>query len=196
KTGQTDEAVKEFMAASAKSFEDYTSERYQDDAEAYMASGYSVADAKAASGLQLLLPQLQQVKDLGLDMIQLSKSYQQAGDSASAQAALQMAIDLGSRYSTPSPGEPAISQLVGQTLEIIALKSMDPNSPYGSDGQTVQDRINQVLLQKTALQDRSSKVESIVPTMPEQDWISYRDRWLMFGEQNAEEWLINKYGKN
>jgi RNA polymerase sigma factor (sigma-70 family) len=196
KASQPDQGIKEFTAASNKSFQDYTSERYQDDAEAYMAAGYSVADAKAASGLQLLLPQLQQVKDLGLDMIQLSKSYQQAGDSASAQAALQMAIDLGSRYSTPSPGEPAISQLVGQTLEIIALKSMDPNSPYGSDGQTVQDRINQVLLQKTALQDRSSKVESIVPTMPEQDWISYRDRWLMFGEQNAEEWLINKYGKN
>src|SRR6185312_4017541 len=195
KTGQTDEAVKEFMAASGKSFEDYTSERYQDDAEAYMASGYSVADAKAAAGLQLLLPQLQQVKDLGLDMIQLSKSYQQAGDSASAQAALQMAISLGQRYATPTPGEPAISQLVGLHLEGIALKNMDPQSAYGSDGQTVQDELNLVSQQRAALEDRSQKVEAIVPTMPEQDWISYRDRWLMFGEENAEQWLINKYGQ-
>jgi hypothetical protein len=38
KTGQTDQAVKEFMAASDKSFQDYSSERYQDDAEAYMAA--------------------------------------------------------------------------------------------------------------------------------------------------------------
>src|SRR6185437_16264035 len=64
KASQPDQGIKEFTAASNKSFQDYTSERYQDDAEAYMAAGYSVADAKAASGLQLLLPQLQQVKDL------------------------------------------------------------------------------------------------------------------------------------
>src|SRR6185312_680225 len=31
KIGQTDQAVKEFMAASGKQFEDYTSQRYQDD---------------------------------------------------------------------------------------------------------------------------------------------------------------------
>lgn len=196
KTGQSDSAIKEFMAASNKQFQDYTSERYQDDAEAYMAAGYSVADAKAASGLQLLLPQLQQVKDLGLDLVALSKSYQQAGDSASAQATLQMAVSLGERYTNPSPGEPSISQLVGLHLEAVALKTMDPATPYGSDGQTVQDRINQILQQKNALEDRSQKVESIVPTMPEQDWISYRDRWLMFGEQNAEQWLINKHLPN
>jgi len=196
KTGQSDQALKEFMAASGKSFEDYTSERYQDDAEAYMASGYSVADAKAAAGLQLLLPQLQQVKDLGHDMIQLSQSYQQAGDSASARAALQMAVSLGQRYGTSTPGEPAISQLVGLALEGLALKNMDPQSAYGSDGLTVQDELNQVSQQRAALEARSQKVEAIVPTMPEQDWISYRDRWLMFGEQNAEQWLINKYGSN
>ena len=81
KTGQTDQAVKEFMAyASGKQFvEDYTSQRYQDDMEAYLAAGYSVADAKAAAGFQLLLPQLQQTKDLGLAMIDLAKSYQQCG---------------------------------------------------------------------------------------------------------------------
>ena len=196
KTGQTDQAVKEFMAASDKSFQDYSPERYQDDAEAYMAAGYSVADAKAAAGMQLLLPQLQQVKDLGLDMIQLSKSYQQTGDSASAQAALQMAASLGQRYANPAPGEPAISQLVGLHLEGIALKNMDPQSAYGSDGLTAQDQLNQVSQQRAALEDRSQKVEAIVPTMPEQDWIIYRDRWMMYGEDNAAQWLINKYSSN
>lgn len=195
KTGQTDQAIKEVLAASNKSFQDYTSERYETDAEAYMAAGYSVADAKAAAGLQLLLPQLQQVKDLGLNMVELAKSYQQAGDTASAQAALQMAVNLGDRYTVPSPGEPSISQLVGIHLEAVALKTMDPNSAYGDNGETVQDRLNQLQQQRVALEGRSSKVEAILPTMPEQDWISYRDRWLMFGEQNAEQWLIDKYGQ-
>jgi hypothetical protein len=95
----------------------------------------------------------------------------------------------------PSPGEPSISQLVGIHLEAVALKTMDPNSAYGDNGETVQDRLNQLQQQRVALEGRSSKVEAILPTMPEQDWISYRDRWLMFGEQNAEQWLIDKYGQ-
>jgi len=196
KTGQSDMGIKEFMAASGKQFQDYTSERYQDDTEAYLAAGYSVADAKFAAGYQLLLPQLQQTKDLGLDMINLAKSYQQAGDSDSAQAALQMAISLGTRYSTPSPGEPVISQLVGQAVQIIALKTMDPNAAYGSSGQTVQDQLNQLLQQKEQLQQRASQVEALSPAISEQDWINYRDRWLTFGEQNAENWVISKYGQN
>ena len=192
-SGKTDEALKEFMAAGNKPFQDYSSERYQDDAEAYMAAGYSVADAKAVAGMQLLLPQLQQVKDLGLDMVALSKSYQQAGDSTSAQAVLQMVVGLGQRYGNPSPGEPAISELVGLAMEGIALKNMDPQSTFGTDGQTVQDILNQVSQQRAALEDRSQKVGSIVPSISENDWIIYRDRWLMFGEENAEQWLIDKY---
>jgi len=196
KSGQTDQAVQEFMAASGKrQFQDYTSERYQDDAEAFLAAGYSVADAKTASGMHLLLPQLAPVKELGLDMIELAKSYRQAGDDASAQAALQMAINLGQRYSKPSPGEPTVSQLVGLHLEGLALNTMDPNSPYGDTGQTVQDRLNQLAQQNGEVRESNRQVESIFPKVSDQDWISYRDRWLMFGEENAERWLINKYGQ-
>ena len=195
KSGQTDQAVKEFMAASGKQFEDYTSQRYQDDAEAYLAAGYSVADAKAAAGWQLLLPQLQMTKDVGLDMIQLAKTYQQNGDSTSARAALQMAIDLGGRYSSPVPGEPVISELVGMALQTIALKAMDPNAQYGDTGQTVQDQINQVQQQREQLTERSNEVETLLPQLSEQDWIVYRDRWLTFGEENAENWVISKYGQ-
>jgi hypothetical protein len=183
------------MAASGKTFQDFTSERYQDDTEAYLASGHSVADAKTAAGMQLLLPQLAHVKELGLNMIELAKSYRQAGDDASAQAALQMAISLGQRYSTPSPGEPTVSQLVGIHLEGIALKTMEANMSYGDSGQTVQDRLNQLTQQRTDLEEHNRQAESIFPKMTEQDWINYRDRWLMFGEENAIRWLINKYGQ-
>src|ERR1041385_8612173 len=194
KGGQTDQGVQELIAASGKRFQDYTSERYQNDAEVYLGAGYSMADAKIASGMQLLLPQLHEVKELGLDIIELAKSYRQAGDEASAQAATQMAIDLGQRYSTPSPGDPEISRLVGMAIERIALNSMDPNSAYGSSGQTVQDRLNQLSQQKAELLELNQRVESVFPKMSEQDWISYRDRWLIFGEDNALRWVLNKYG--
>lgn len=143
----------------------------------------------------MLLPQLQQVKDLGLDLINLANTYQQQGDSASAQAALQMAINLGNQYASPTPGEPAISQLVGITLEGIALKDMDPGAQYGSDGQTVQDYLNQLDQQKTALQQQASQIESLLPQLSDQDWIIYHERWMMFGEQSAVQWLLNKYAQ-
>lgn len=194
--GQSDQAINEMLAAGSKPFQDYSSERYQDDAEAYIAAGYSSTDAMNLAGSQLLLPQLQQVKDLGLDLVNLANTYQQQGDSSSAQAALQMAINLANHYASPTPGEAAISQLVGLTLEGIALKDMDPAAQYGSDGQTVQDYLNQLKQQRTALQQQASQIESVLPQLSDQDWIIYHERWMMFGEQNAAQWIINKYAKN
>jgi len=48
-------------------------------------------EVKTISGSQLVLPQLPQVKDLGLSLVDPAKSYRQAGDETSAQAALQIA---------------------------------------------------------------------------------------------------------
>ncbi len=194
--GQPDQAVKEFMAASGKQFEDYSSQRYQNDTEAYLAAGYSVADAKFASGVNLTLPQLQMTKDAGVDMVELAKSYQQTGDSASAQAAMQMAVDLGQRYGTASPGEPVLSQLVGLSIEMRALSAMDPNAAYGSSGQTVQDQLNQIKQQHDTLRQQSEQVNALLPAMSEQDWTIYNDRWLTLSEQNAYQWVINRYGRN
>src|SRR6185436_5872129 len=67
--GQSDQAVQELIAASGKQhFQDYTRERMQDDEEAYLAAGYSAAESKTIPGSQLLLPQLKQVKMLGLNL--------------------------------------------------------------------------------------------------------------------------------
>ena len=141
KSGQTDQAVQELIAASGKQqFQDYTLDRMQDDEEAYLAAGYSAAEAKTIPGSQLLLPQLKQVKDVGLSLVDLAKSYRQVGDETSAQAALQMAANLGQRYKS-TPGETEVSWLVGMAVEGIALNAMDPNSPYGSDGQTVRESL-------------------------------------------------------
>jgi hypothetical protein len=143
-----------------------------------------------------LLPQLLQTKNLGLDMIDLAKTYQQNGDSASAQAALQMAINLGARYSTPSAGEPLISELVGLALQRYALNAMDPNAQYGNTGQTVQKEINLVQQKREQLNQYANQMDALLPQMTEQDWIIYRDRWMTFGEENAGNWVISKYGKN
>ncbi len=195
KAGNTDQAVQEIMAASGKAgFQDYTQERAQDDEEAYLAAGYSVAEAKTVSSQQLLLPQLLLLKNLGIDMVGLANSYTQNGDAASAQDVLQMVATLGQRYSTSSPGEPEISQLVGMALETKALSAMDPNSTY-ADGQTVQQRLDQLSQEKATLQSLNQQAEPLFAGMSDADWVIYKDRWRSFGEESALRWVISKYGQ-
>jgi hypothetical protein len=162
--------------------------------EAFLGAGYSVADAEQLGTSELLLPQLAQLKQLALNTRDLANAYRQAGDTTSAQTALQMADKLGQQYANPSAGEPTISQLVGIAIERIALGGMDPTAPYGGNGQTVQDRLNQLAQQREDVFQMSQQVDKLLPSLSDQDWIIYKNRWLMFGEQNAQSWLINTYG--
>ncbi|MGH7992067.1 MAG: RNA polymerase sigma factor [Limisphaerales bacterium] len=193
-TGQIDQGVQELSAASGKSLDDYTVSRAENDMEVYLATGYAMADAEQLGTSQLLLPQLAQLKQLGLDTVDLANAYRQAGDPTSAQAVLEMADKLGQQYANPSAGEPAISQLVGIAIERIVLNAMDPNAPYGNNGQTVQDRLNQLARQRTDAEQINQQVSELLPALSDQDWIIYKNRWLMLGEDNAERWVISKYG--
>ncbi|HSY17660.1 MAG TPA: hypothetical protein VK815_04960, partial [Candidatus Acidoferrales bacterium] len=143
---------------------------------------------------QLMLPQLLQLKSLTQETAQLAAAYRQSGDTAAAQNVLQLADTLGRQYATPVPGEPTISQLVGIAIEKIALNNMDPNAPYGDNGQTVQDRLNQLTQQRTQIVQLNQQTESLLPSLTPEDLITYKNRWLMLGEANAEQWIVDKYG--
>jgi RNA polymerase sigma factor (sigma-70 family) len=194
-SGQIDQGVREFTAASGKSLDDYNADRVESDAEVYLAAGYSMADAKELAASQLLQPQLTQLKQLGMDAVDLANAYRQTGDSASAQTVLQMAVNLGQSYATSSPGEYEIGQLVGISIEQRALQAMNPNSSYGDNGQTVQDQLNELAQQKVAINELAHQASILFPAMSDQDWIIYRDRAATFGMTAADQWLINKYGQ-
>jgi RNA polymerase sigma factor (sigma-70 family) len=196
KAGQSDQAIQEMTAASGKQgFQDYSLDRVMDDEEAYLAAGYSMSEAKVLATTQLMLPQLAQVKQLGLDLIDLSQSYQQTGDADSAQTALQMAIALGQHYVTAAPGEAEVSQLVGIAVEKFALAAMDPNSPYGDNGQTVQDQLNQLTQERQMFRDLNQQADPLMENLSDQDYVTYKDRWMAFGEEAALRWVIGKYGQ-
>jgi hypothetical protein len=195
KAGQTNQAVQEIAAASGKGFNDYTLDRVRDDEKACLSADYSTAEADRISLPWLALPQLAPVKQLGRDLIDLANSHRQAGDEASAQAALQMAMNLGQRYGD-APASPAIiSQLTGWSIETLALGAMAPNSPYGGNGQTVRDQLNQIAQQTAAFNKLWQQAEPLLPKMSDQDWINYTDRRMTFGEEAALRWLISKYGQ-
>jgi len=197
KAGQTDQAVQELLVASAKpQFDDFTLDRSQADEEAFRSAGYAELDTRMAATMGLVLPHLIEMKELSQSMVELSKSYRAAGDDASAQAALQLALNMGERFdgSKGTAGVPLITQLVGMAVDRMALGTMDPAIPYGNDGQTVKDRIDQLTQLRESIKERASNWEALQQKISEQDFINYLDRTRLFGEDNAMRWLANKYG--
>jgi RNA polymerase sigma factor (sigma-70 family) len=195
KSGQTDKAVQELNAASTKQqFQDYSADFVQNDEEAWRSAGYSVAEAKTAASMLLLLPYLGEMKQLTQDTVSLANSYRQAGDEASAQAALQVTLNLGQRLDG-SPGQSLVNELVGVAIQSIALRAMDPNSLYGQNGETVQNRLDELAQQRTDIAQLTSQFDTLQEQVSEQDRISYKDRWRSFGEESALRWLVNKYSQ-
>ena len=144
----------------------------------------------------MLLPQLAPLKQLGMDLVDMAKSYSQSGDQTSAQAVLVMAMDLGQRYVPPSAGDGLVSQLVGLVIQRNALRAMDPNSPYGDNGQTVQDQLAIVEQQRAALKQLAGQSGSLLEkNTSDQDWNNYLQRWALFGNLHASQWLVNKNGQ-
>ncbi len=195
KSGQTDQAVRELMAASGRQgFADYTVERIETDEEAYRAAGYSEADAKMAATWGVALPQLAELKSLAQSMVDLAASYRRAGDENSAQAALQMAIGLGQQMDGASGiCVPLVTRMVGIAVERLALASMDPSSAYGDT--TVQEQLDELAQRRSNIRDLVRQSAPFQKQMTAEDWLTYNQRTLSFGEENAITWLLSKYGQ-
>jgi hypothetical protein len=72
---------------------------------------------------------------------------------------------------------------------------MDPNSPYGSSGQTAQDRLNQLNKSKQAFKALAQQETGLFERMSEADVVSFWDRWRAFGYEPTMQWAISKYGQ-
>jgi hypothetical protein len=72
---------------------------------------------------------------------------------------------------------------------------MDPATPYGASGQTVQNRIDALLQQRQTIKTLNQSVEGLLATLPEQDLVTFFDRQKVFGESPTLQWLVAKYGK-
>jgi tetratricopeptide (TPR) repeat protein len=191
--GQVDQAVQELITAAGKpQFQDYTIERAQDDVEAYLSAGYSAAEAERIALSWLELPQLAPIKQLGHDLVALAKAYDQSADHDSAQAALQIALQMGQRYSDV-PNAALISQMVGLAVERLALETMDPNSPCRPNGQTAQNRLAEIAQQKALVQDLDRRSEPLMPRLSDQDVLNFENRRLRFGEVAAMQWVLSRH---
>jgi len=190
KAGDMDATVKDLVAAQGKvKFQDYAGDRKQTDEEAYLAAGYPPGEAKLMGNTFVIEPQLAEFRQLGKRLIGLADSYKQSGDEDSRQNALQMVVDLGRRFGDASTGEPLLGQLVGISIERMALEVADPNSPYGTASQTVAQRLNELLQRKESIHVLTAQADPLWEKLSDQDWISYYDQVAASGEEAGLKWL-------
>ena len=80
-------------------------------------------------------------------------------------------------------------------MEKKALGTLDPATPYGSNGETVQVALDALNQQREGLKTLAKPLnETLLSRVAESDLVSYYERQLLFGEQPAIEWLTTKYG--
>jgi hypothetical protein len=136
-------------------------------------------------------PQLQPLRQVGYDLVDLANSYRQVGDEESAQAALQMGLNLGQRFGD-STWQHLLENEVGIAIQRSVLGAMDPKSPYGSTGQTVQDYFDAIVRQQKTFGTLGEHANGLLQTVSDQDVINYFNRVKLFGELAADQWLVNK----
>ena len=59
---------------------------------------------------------------------------------------------------------------------------MDPATPYGTGGQTMQNRIDDLLQQRKTIKALNQTVEGLLAILSEQDLVTFFDRQRVFGE--------------
>ncbi len=193
KSGQTDQAVEQLLAAAQKGkLQDYSREFILDAEDAYRAAGWSEAEAKAVATYGAALPHLAELKQTGSKLIELADQYRQAGDAASAQAALDLGLGLGQRLTAPGQIS-LIHELVGTAIELKTLEAMDPNSVASGTGLTAQSQLDAIAEQRKVIKGIFPQVEAILPTLSEPDLVSFLERMRVLGEDAAAQWLLKNH---
>jgi hypothetical protein len=192
KAGRPEAAMQELAAAAGRpEFENYLRDFVQNAEEAYRAGGCAEAEAKAAAMTGALLPELAPLKQLALDMVDLAKRYDQAGDAPSAAALRELGLGLGHRLDQSQP-VPLLNPLVGVAIERLMLDTMNPEVVYAESGQTVQGRVDELKAGRKEIRGLVESAESSLRTMSDADLAHFFDRVKLYGEIAAMRWVVQQ----
>jgi hypothetical protein len=194
KNNQTDAAIKELAEATGKAqFTDYSMESYLGTEDLFRSSGASpriTCTAAMSAMSQDLLPQLSGLKGVVNGVSDLQKQYVAAGDSASVENLAQMGISMANRFSQGDGGRFLIGQLVGMSIESIALQSLDQNTAYDFlGGQTPAQRLEANKEQRKAFRELTASSSALLLTVTDAEMVAYADRVKVYGEVPAMRWF-------
>lgn len=191
KQGKKDEALRAFMGAAGKTgFDDFTRHTIQSAEEMHTMAGHSLAEAKAIAGVQTRLPHLQQMRDLGRDMVKLQQEYSQAGNVEAANEIAALGMQMGRHMSMGEGGTFLVSQLVGIGTEKMFLNSLDSAADNAFLDRPVDTLQQEIKNQFENIRELGRNVD--VGSLSETDVIAYFDRVKLYGEYETMKWFYNR----
>jgi hypothetical protein len=192
KNGDVAAAARDLAGASAQPlFRDYTIELMQDVEELRLGAGQSAVAAGIAA-MQVPLPHLARLKQLGQEMTTLREHYLAAGDTASAEAMARMVLGLADRLTQGEGGRLLIDQMVGVAIERRLLDQLPPTDESDLLGVTPAQRIAELAAWKNSIKDAGAVLNLQLGQASEGELISYFDRLKASGELEAIRWLQAK----
>jgi hypothetical protein len=197
--GQSEEAVKDLVAATSKpNFENYTLESQLDAEELGQFLGKSALDSvetAQAGATSDTTSELATLKQLASQMTDLQKQELTVGDNNSAENLAQMGAILGDQLNSGVSGNYIINQLAGVAVESRMLEQLDPNTSYDFlDGETPTQRLEELKQQKAMLDQLDKSFQAIQPSLTAAEIVSFQERIKIYGEVAAMRWLLQQHG--
>jgi len=194
KSGQTEQAMQELVTVAGKSgFQDYWFDACQNAEEAYRAAGYSEVDAKIAA-TSMRVPEFLEMRELDHNLANLAQTLVQAGNKEQAQAVVQSGLALGQFLTDRNARESLGQYVMGLQIQQQFLGIMDPNSPLGGLGGTVQSQLDEISQRLQIFKDLTQTQNALLPTLADEDLINYADHFKVFGGVQTLNWLVSTYG--
>jgi hypothetical protein len=189
KSGQSDAAIKELLAAGGKTqFKDYAMAAMLDEQELSRFAGRTTMHATGWAGD--LMGQLPPLKVVANGIAEAQRRYVQAGDADSAVALIQAGLGLSGRLSGGEGGRFVVSQLVGMAVENIMLNQLQADMKYEFlGGKTPAERQAELKQMKADFRSLNAGLTTAYANLSEADWQTYSDRMKTYGEVEAMKWL-------
>ncbi|MEO5917487.1 MAG: hypothetical protein ABIS50_24880 [Luteolibacter sp.] len=182
--GKDEEAFARLRSSAGKPLDDFTRSSWQNGEEAYASAGYSAAEAKLSSMYSLTKPEAIQSRGMGDKLVKLRQGYEAAGDHESAEMVVSAQLELARQI---GDGACVVEKLVGLVHEKMVVK--------GDESPEADEIRADIVLRRDALVASANKVSEMMKStaVPESDWVNYFDRTKLFGENAANDWLLEKY---
>ncbi len=191
--GSPTAALAEITSAADKHFDDYYRQSALGLEEAYLEAGRSPVEAKALGGSEILLPQLAPLKNLGVQLADLSADYGKAGDAASQQALLTGVYEMGSQLRDNGNRGTLITSLVGLALQNIVLQHWPEGTPADIIEVSVADQLTANQQYRQNLKADNQLLTQWLPSASETEIVAYLDHRQSLGEENALKWLKDRH---
>ena len=148
---------------------------------------------KALGGSQILLPELGPLKNLGVQLADLSAEYGKAGDSVSQQALLNGVYEMGTQLRNSGNQGTLIAALVGLALQNVALQHWPEGVPADLIPVSVADQLAANQKYRQNVKADSQILTQWLPSAPESEIVTYLDHRQSLGEENALKWLKGRH---